>query len=418
MSKLKNIYKQAKKNEKLQKKGKLNGANMTVSTKGISYKDFKKMIEEANLDPKSAEAKARKFFYTYTQLDPDIVPVGQKEMIQRPTSLPYEKQYDTKKALQTPIIINPVVPTGNVTPTDNVTPKQKKRYEGQDWSGDFRGIPANSGNPYVRVVPTFIDPNGSVVGRQAEDIPFYQPEINSSTKVPVQVSPSTRVSAVVDPNLFMTGRWNEDIPFYQPNIEVVSTKTPVYIDPNSYMTGRWNEDIGFYQTGGQVVSQGGKQSQSEEQLVKFIQGLAQVLKAEPEQVYQAAQKNQEAFANAWNIYNQTQDIQKAAQTFVEALQSQAKQQAQVARHGSKLNYLKALKHQCADDEELVYYKTGGKVGCGCRKKENGGTVQGNYKDAVTKFKMAKCGSKMKKHQQGGSLNGVPFIRRELQESLK
>ena len=36
-----------------------------------------------------------------------------------------------------------------------------------------------------------------------------------------------------------------------------------------------------------------------------------------------------------------------------------------------------------------------------QKKEKGGTV-------VDKFKSAKCGSKMKKHQQGGSLNGIPF----------
>ena len=39
-----------------------------------------------------------------------------------------------------------------------------------------------------------------------------------------------------------------------------------------------------------------------------------------------------------------------------------------------------------------------------QKKENGGTV-------VDKFKSAKCGSKMKKHQQGGSLNRIPFYQK-------
>jgi hypothetical protein len=34
----------------------------------------------------------------------------------------------------------------------------------------------------------------------------------------------------------------------------------------------------------------------------------------------------------------------------------------------KLNYVKNLKNQCADDEELVYFKKGGALGCGCRKK--------------------------------------------------
>lgn len=34
------------------------------------------------------------------------------------------------------------------------------------------------------------------------------------------------------------------------------------------------------------------------------------------------------------------------------------------------------------------------------KKEQGGVV--------AKFKAARCGSKLKKHQEGGSLNGIPF----------
>lgn len=160
-----------------------------------------------------------------------------------------------------------------------------------------------------------------------------------------------------------------------------------------------------------------------------------------------------------------------------------KSKKQKLLHGAKLSYIKSLKNQCAEDEELYYYKKGGVVGCGCKKKEDGGKViesaqngavakfksrptkwtdkderkldslstreakkqpltpQGkkdlknlrdkfkkssNKKDyeleegkkgmkvekdcggAVAKFK-AKCGSKLKKHQQGGSLNGIPFM---------
>ena len=43
-----------------------------------------------------------------------------------------------------------------------------------------------------------------------------------------------------------------------------------------------------------------------------------------------------------------------------------------ALHGAKLQYVKNLKHICNEDEELVYFKKGGKVGCGCAKKADGG----------------------------------------------
>lgn len=59
-------------------------------------------------------------------------------------------------------------------------------------------------------------------------------------------------------------------------------------------------------------------------------------------------------------------------------------------HGAKLNYIKTLKHQCADDEELVYYKVGGKVDCGCKKK--GGDIEPKKEcggGAVAKFKMTR-----------------------------
>ena len=55
-------------------------------------------------------------------------------------------------------------------------------------------------------------------------------------------------------------------------------------------------------------------------------------------------------------------------------------------HGAKLNYIKTLKHQCADDEELVYYKVGGKVDCGCKKKENGGEIKKAQSGTVANFK--------------------------------
>ena len=63
-------------------------------------------------------------------------------------------------------------------------------------------------------------------------------------------------------------------------------------------------------------------------------------------------------------------LKKAYQRFVAYKQKKA----QKALHGAKLNYFKSLKHQCAEDEEVVYYKRGGSVDCGCKKKEEGGEI--------------------------------------------
>lgn len=229
--------------------------------------------------------------------------------------------------------------------------------------------------------------------------------------------------------------------------------------------------------------QGGKQ----DVIMQFIQGLAQTLQADPNQIIQIAQQNPKALEAAVQTYQQTQDMNQAAQAFQQGIQA--------ARHGAKLNYIKSLKHQCADDEELYYYKKGGSIGCGCKKKEGGEIKDENKKESpiakfkarngvkvpddkkilptdtvhiqnpktkkmevrdlsgkhkqfkkltkeeyqkqsndkkndidtkgykkggktekdcggasiVKKFKAARCGSKIKKHQYGGSLNGIPFM---------
>lgn len=209
--------------------------------------------------------------------------------------------------------------------------------------------------------------------------------------------------------------------------------------------------------------QGGQQ----DAILQFVQGLAQTLQADPEQIVQIAQQNPEALKAAVQTYEQTQDMGKAAQIFAQY----AQKQAQKAAHGAKLQYLRTLKNRCAEDEEIVYYKRGGSLKCGCQKKEDGGPFKNpvniaknkiqkfkediqkklqeeqdkrmpskntpkrtpeqqkkidkvseedynkgsQYKkkyekggSAVDRFKAARCGSKMKKHQDGGSLNGVPF----------
>ena len=65
-------------------------------------------------------------------------------------------------------------------------------------------------------------------------------------------------------------------------------------------------------------------------------------------------------------------------------------QTKKAAHGTKLTYFKSLKNQCAEDEEVVYFKKGGSVKCGCKKKEDGGEIAKAQKgSAVDKFKNRK-----------------------------
>ena len=85
--------------------------------------------------------------------------------------------------------------------------------------------------------------------------------------------------------------------------------------------------------------------------------------------------------------------EKHPEEYKQAVQNQQKQQqaqAQKAAHGAKLNYFKSLKNQCAEDEEVVYYKKGGSVGCGCKKKmEEGGQTPKKKNNAIDRFKNRK-----------------------------
>lgn len=77
---------------------------------------------------------------------------------------------------------------------------------------------------------------------------------------------------------------------------------------------------------------------------------------------------------------------KKVDEYIAQVEAEQTKQAKKAAHGAKLTLIKNLKHQCADDEELYYYKRGGSVGCGCKKKENGGEVVKAEEGIITKFK--------------------------------
>lgn len=138
--------------------------------------------------------------------------------------------------------------------------------------------------------------------------------------------------------------------------------------------------------------QQGGQAANQKALMQFVQGIAQVLKVDPKQIVQIAQQKPESLNAAVQVFQQTQDIQQAAQAFAQAVQK--------AKQGAKLQYLNSLKNKCKEGEELVYMKSGGRVCPVCQKKKNLNSLGEVQKNPVQEFK-AKCGGKMKKKMQGG-----------------
>ena len=111
-------------------------------------------------------------------------------------------------------------------------------------------------------------------------------------------------------------------------------------------------------------------------------------------------------------------IQKLYQEFIAQYQQS---QARMARHGAKLNYISKLQNlKCAEDEEITYFKVGGKVCKKCQKKKEELDKKGALPytpmqkaetgtKLVQEFKM-KCGGKAKKKSKGENgikLNSTP-----------
>lgn len=158
--------------------------------------------------------------------------------------------------------------------------------------------------------------------------------------------------------------------------------------------------INKYQQGGAAPQQGGG-------ILAQIQQLPQ---EQQQQIMQAfAQWAQQKGVDIQQLQQNPQALEQALGQFMQEMQTQ---QAQMAKHGAKLQYIKNLKHQCAEDEELQYFAKGGNIGCQCVKKNQGGGKTEPKKNALQQFKDKKkkiqlekdCGgAKMKKHQIGGTL---------------
>ena len=166
---------------------------------------------------------------------------------------------------------------------------------------------------------------------------------------------------------------------------------------------------------------------------KLKQQIVQLIQAASQGDQKATQAIQQIMTKAQQGDQQAVQLAQAIQTVMQEMQGQS----QKAAHGAKLNYIKKLSHKCADDEELYYFKKGGSVDCGCKKKMEDGGKTTKKKSSIDDFKNRKvkkdCGGskfKMKKgdkvksagagciaefkkkFQKGGSLNGIPFIRKE------
>ena len=193
--------------------------------------------------------------------------------------------------------------------------------------------------------------------------------------------------------------------------------------------------INKYQQGGAAPQQGGG-------ILAQIQQLPQ---EQYDQIMQAFDAwLQEKGVDPNQVHGNPQIEEQAMGQFMQELQQR---QSRIARHGAKLNYIKKLKHQCAEDEELKFFAKGGVIGCNCVKKNQGGGKTESKKSALQQYKDKKkavpvkrtkaqqdsinklseedyfngtadhtkpgtkkiqlkkkeCGGKMKKHQIGGTI---------------
>lgn len=148
--------------------------------------------------------------------------------------------------------------------------------------------------------------------------------------------------------------------------------------------------INKYQVGGAVPQSGG-----------ILQQLAQLPKDQQEKIMVAFGKWAQAKGlNIQQLQGNKQALEQAMGQFLQEMQG-----TQKARLGAKLNYIRSLKGNAPEGEEVVYYKCGGRVKKKYVKKNAcGAKTESIGRDAIKAFK-DKCGSKMKKSKKefGGEI---------------
>lgn len=155
------------------------------------------------------------------------------------------------------------------------------------------------------------------------------------------------------------------------------------------------------------------EQQLQQQIEQLVQAAMQGDQQATQQIQQIMQAAQQGDQQAVQI---AQMIQQVAQQMQQQMQQQ---QARTAKFGAKLNYIKQLKGQCPDGYKLEYYRQGGQLCKRCAKAQEGSQIGKAPSTIAEQFKIeaAKCGKKMKKKEDGGSVEvekcgGKPKLRKK------
>lgn len=114
---------------------------------------------------------------------------------------------------------------------------------------------------------------------------------------------------------------------------------------------------------------------------------------------QFAQWAQQNGLDIKQLQSDPQALEQAMTAFVQAMQgTQPGQQPVTAKLGAKLEYLRSLKGECPEGQQLVYFKQGGRVCKKCIEAAGGAKVKG--KEAIDEFKKKACGGSKMKLEEG------------------
>ena len=340
---------------------------------GINYKDFKKQMHNYGIYGhlgKHDMARLSGMYYGSKKADWEAKKPQDLARIEKRTFAP-AFNLNTPKEIS-PLNIPVTEPVIQKTVVTYAPKKQNKSNKQQIAEVTKVVIPANSG-----------DPNNFGIVKNTSN----SPDVFTGNRYYV---PGVKTREFEE--------WIRNHPnYWRDQLEQEVPKWSGYQDIYNYFNSYENPYSKGYMSGTQSFQQGGKTSSKQDVVMEFVQNLAKTLQMDPNEIIAISKQYPEILEKTVKTYQDNkEDIQKAAQTFTQELQTKI----QAKRHGSKLNYVKSLKNQCADDEELYYYKKGGSVGCGCKKKEQGGELKEKKESTVSKFKKA-CGGFKVKFMAGG-----------------
>ena len=151
--------------------------------------------------------------------------------------------------------------------------------------------------------------------------------------------------------------------------------------------------------------EGGMAADPQEQIVQLVQaamGGDQQASAQIQQIMEAAQQGDQQAAQLAEMIMQVMN----------QMQGGAPEQGGgapvAARNGAKLNYIKKLKGECPEGQQLVYFKEGGRVCKKCIEAAAGGAKVKDGKKEIADFKKKKaCGGSKMKFELGGETPQKP-----------